>query len=212
MAILTPPAAPRYASARFGPQANTLAHVSSLDRSTQTVELPGVRWMFEAALPAMDETEAEAWTAFLSQLGGQAGRFYAGDPWRIAPRGSAKDTPGTPLVAGASQTGSSVAIDGAPLSATGYLLTGDYVAFDLPSGGRSLHKATAQADTDGAGAVTLALYPPLRESPADNAPVILAPATCVMRLINDDQARWDVDAAGHYRIAFAAVETFDDGS
>lgn len=408
MAILTPPAAPRYASARFGPQANTLAHVSPLDKSAQTVELPGVRWMFEAALPAMDETEAEAWTAFLSQLGGQAGRFYAGDPWRIAPRGPAgvigahqndipnntmqgavvgtigsggafptgwansfntanfsidvvavgaeagieyidlrfyaptvvgqanldfalnssipavdtdqrtlsayvvrqagsetgltnvtinhsfldgafvflgsnqlnlspvqvgalsgnreilsdtvdevgtvyskpvlavnnsaittpditlriglpQDNPGLtadapvrtsgtavskpagPFVEGASQTGSAV-VTGGWAPDTTPLLTGDYAAFDLPSGGRSLHKLTADAASDVTGEATLAIYPPLRESPADAAPVLIAPATCVMRLINDDQARWDVDTAGHYRIAFAAVETFDDGS
>ena len=213
MAILTLPATPRYRSARFGLQSNTLTHVSALDRTAQTLEFPGAHWMAEFALPAMhaDGAEAEAWAAKLTELSGEAGRFYAGDPWRLVPRGSAAVTPGTPLVNGAAQAGKTLVIDGADPSAAGYLLAGDYAAVDLPSGGRSLHKMTAAVTTDGSGNATLTIMPPLRESPADGATILLAPATCVMKLIDDGQARWQVDEAGFYTIAFAAVESFNTG-
>lgn len=209
MAILSLPSTPRFQTARFRLQTHTLTHVSELDRTAQTVEIPeAARWSFEATLPPMNESTAAAWIAKLAELGGQAGRFYQGDPWKIAPLGTAKDTPGTPQVAGASQTGKTLDIDGAPASETGWLLAGDYIAYDLPSGGRALHILTADADTDGSGAATLSFYPAIRESPADNETIRLSPATCVMRLIDDEQAAWDVTTAGLYRISIAAIETF----
>ncbi len=62
------------------------------------------------------EAEAAAWRAFLAEFDGMAGQFDAGDSWAIAPRGSAKDTPGTLLVNGAGQSGRRLVIDGAPAS------------------------------------------------------------------------------------------------
>jgi hypothetical protein len=211
MAILTPPASPRFkAGSILRPVTNTLSHTSALDRTTQTLEFPGAHWVGDYALPPMRADEGgEAWAALLTELDGPAGRLYLGPPDQIVPRGTAKDTPGTPVVNGAGQTGKALDIDGAPLSETGYLAVGDYVAYDTPTGKRQMHKLTAQADTDGSGAVTLAIHPPIRESPADGAAILLAPATCIMRLVDDDQARWAVDAAGFYTIAFSAVESFN---
>lgn len=207
MAILSLPTTGKIQSIVFGPTANTLTHTSSFDRTTQTVELVGALWQLSVTMrPMRPQDGGEDWATFLSELMGQAGRFYAGDLFRTAPRGTAKDTPGTPLVNGASQTGRTIDMDGGPASAAGYLLRGDYAAFDLPSGGRSLHKLTADSGTNGSGAATLSFIPPLRESPADDAPVLLAPATCVMQLADDDQAPWTVDPAGFYRVAFNAVE------
>lgn len=213
MAILTLPATPRFrAGSTLRLVTNTLSHTSSLDKTTQTLEFPGVHWMGDYALPALVEADGETWAAFLAELDGPPGRFYAGDPFRIAPRGTASVTPGTPVVNGASQTGKTLAIDGLPVTETNYLSVGDYVAYDVPSGGRQMHKLTAQADTDGGGAVTLAIRPPIRESPADGATILLSPATCVMRLIDDDQARWSVDETGIYTIAFSAIESFNLGA
>lgn len=207
MAILTVPSTGNIQTMTFGPTANTLDHTSSLDRTTQTVELVGVLWQLSVTMqPMRPEDGGEDWATFLSELAGEAGRFYAGDLFRTAPLGSAKSAPGTPLVNGASQTGRVVTIDGAPASATGYLLRGDYAAWDLPSGGRSMHKVTADANSNGSGEVSLSLFPPLRESPADNAPVLISPASCVMKLVDDDQAPWRVRNDGLYEVAFGAVE------
>lgn len=212
MAILTLPATPRFkVGSLIKPATNTLNHTSRLDRSAQTLEFPGAHWSAQYVLPPMLEDPGELWAAFLTELDGPAGRFYAGDPFRIAPRGTASVTPGTPLVDGASQTGKTLAIDGAPATETGYLLVGDYVSYDVPSGGRQMHKLTADADTDGGGAVTLAIRPPIRESPADGATILLSPASCVMRLVDDSQAAWSADNAGIYTVAFAAIESFNQG-
>lgn len=212
MAILSLPATPRFKiGSSLRPATNTLGHTSFMDKSTQTLEFAGAHWMGEYLLPAMAEADGEPWAAKLAELDGPAGRFYAGDPFRIGPRGTASVTPGTPVVNGASQTGKTLAIDGLPLSETNYLSVGDYVAYDVPSGGRQMHKLTAQADTDGTGAVTLAIRPPIRESPADGATILLSPATCVMRLVDDGQARWSVSETGIFTVAFAAVESFNQG-
>ena len=209
MAILSMPGAPRFTDAEFRLVTKTRSFTSAEDGSTQTKIKPGAQWLLEAVLPPMIRAEAALWTAFLAELDGSAGRFYAGDPLALVPLGVAT---GAPVVNGASQTGTSLITDGWTFSITGIMVKGDYLAMDLPLGGRSLHQVTADADSDGAGNATLAIHPPLRESPANNATIITSSPTCVMRLLDDDQARWAIDGAGHYSIAFTAVESFNLGA
>jgi len=208
--VLTLPATAgaSFADARFMLRTNSHAHVSAFDKSTQTVEMPGARWALEVVLSAGDRAARAQWIAFLAELDGMAGRFYAGDPLGGAARGSASSAPGTPLVAGASQTGKVLNIDGAPASAAGYLLVGDYFALDLPGGGRSMHMITADVNTDGVGLAALNFRPALRLPPADNAAVIVAVATCVMRLTDDVQSGWQESLGGFYTLSFSAVEAF----
>lgn len=209
MPVLTMPSTPRFAPpSTWRPITNTLSHVSRLDRTTQTLEFPGAHWACDYVLPTMLEDRGVDWATFLDELDGPAGRFYATHPYHLAPRGSAKDTPGTPVVAGASQTGKALAISGAPASAAGYLLRGDYWSVDLPSGGRSMHRIVADVNTNGAGAATLTFRPALRESPADAAAIQLAPASCIMRLVDDNQAADVIDHLGHYSVSFSAIEAF----
>jgi hypothetical protein len=73
-----------------------------------------------------------------------------------------------PLVKGAAQTGSTLAIDGLPLSTAGLLLPGDWFSVGL-----ELKRVTAPLNSDGSGNGTLQFSPPLRASPADNDPVII---------------------------------------
>jgi len=209
MPILALPPTPQFAEASFRLASNTLAHTSALNKTTQTVEFPGARWRLEAAHAALERAEAEVWQAFLAELDGMAGRFYAGDPLGGTPRGAVGAS--APRVNGAGQSGKTLIADGWDTSVTGVFLKGDYFAIDLPSGGRSLHKAVADHDSDGGGNATLSFRPALRESPTENAPLIIAAATCVMRLIDDDQAGWRESAGNLYGISFAAVESFDTG-
>jgi len=203
MPILTLPAQPAFARSRFGLLSNTQQFVSPLNRSAQTLELPGARWFGEFTLPPMKRALAAPWQAFLAQLRGGAGRFYAGDPDGKVARGAAT---GTPLVNGAGQAGVNLATDGWTASVTGILKAGDYVAYDA-GGVRQLHVLTADANSNGAGQATLAIEPAIRTSPADNAALTVSAATCVMRLVDDAQAAWDADAAGVYGLSFAAVES-----
>lgn len=210
MAILAMPASPRFQTGRFSLVTKTRSFMSAEDGSVQTRIKPGAQWLLEAVLPPLLQATAQPWTAFLTELDGPAGRFFAGDPFKTAPLGVAT---GTPLVDGAAQTGTALITDGWTASTTGILLKGDMFAVDLPGGGRSLHQVTADANSGaGAGAATLSIHPAIRESPANNATIITASPTCVMRLLDDQQAGWEIDSAGFFTIAFTAIESFNLGS
>jgi hypothetical protein len=146
----------------------------------------------------------EPWVAFLLSLKGQYGTFLLNDPNCATPRGSAGSTPGTPVVKGAGQTGDELDIDGLPLSATGYLLAGDYI--QLGSGASAtLHKVLANVNSNGSGEATLDIWPSLRSSPADNATVTLSSAKGVFRLANNVQ-QWEINNMSNYGITFDCVE------
>jgi hypothetical protein len=211
MSILSLPSVAAFSSARVKLRTNTLTHTSDLDRTTQTVELSGAMWTLELPLVDLGDSDAAIMRAFLAELDGPAGRFYASDPRRLVPLGSAATTPGTPKVAGAGQTGKTIDVDGMPVTTAGYLLKGDHFAFDVPSGLRTMHILTADVDTDSTGAATFSFRPALRESPADNASLLISPASAVFRLIDDEQAAWDEAVGGFHSMSISAVEAFDAG-
>lgn len=152
-------------------------------------------------LPPMNRADAEDWLGFLMSLKGRIGTFLMGDPAGATPRGSAG---GTPLVNGASQTGSSLNIDGATASQTGWLKRGDYI--QLGSGSTAtLHKVMTDADSNGSGQVSLDIWPDLRSSPADNAAVTVTNAKGRFRLAQSSQD-WTIGEASIYGISFAAIE------
>lgn len=177
------------------------ASASPFTFETQVQAHQGQRWEADIELPPMKREDAEAWVAFLLSLNGRQGTFTMGDPVGRTPRGSAG---GTPLVKGASQTGQALAIDGCPLSTTGWLLPGDYI--QLGSGSAThLHKVLVSADTNGAGEVTLDIWPRLREAPADNLAVTISSCLGLWRLASNEMA-WDIGEAEFYGIRFSAVE------
>lgn len=73
---------------------------------------------------------------------------------------------GTPLVDGASQTGSSLLTDGWGNTVTNSVRAGDAIKI---AGDNAVYIVTADANSDGAGHVTIPISPPLRTSPADDA-------------------------------------------
>ena len=158
--------------------ANTQTFTSPLTNSVQTVELPGARWRVDFTLRNLDEADTAVLQAFLAQLRGRAGRFTLHHFARPAPRGTAR---GTPLVKGASQTGTSLLIDGMTVGAT--LLPGDFFAVN-----GQLKMATATATANGSGEATVSFEPPLRASPADNAVVTLESPTATFMLAGDEMS------------------------
>ncbi len=200
MPTLTMPSTPGFRASRFGLVANTQTFRSPLDGTVQTLELTGARWQAHYELPPMKRAQAAAWTAFLTELLGSAGRFHGFDPDARMPRGSAL---GTPLVNGAGQTGKGLIVDGWSELETGLLLPGDY--FEVNG---ELKMVTASVASDSAGEAALAFTPPLRASPADGAALTLANPKVTMMLADDEQAAWDADRASVYGISLAGVEVF----
>lgn len=192
------------ASVTFLARTVVAVNESPFSYSQQVYQHQGMRWEADIKLPPMNRETAEQWSAFLLRLRGRYGTFLLGDPNGQTPRGAAASTPGTPLVAGASQTGEQLNIDGAPINTTGYLLAGDYI--QIGSGASAqLYKVLEDADTDGSGATTLNLFPNLRTSPADNATIFVANCVGNFRLASNETS-WQVGQAGMYGITFGAQE------
>jgi hypothetical protein len=172
--------------------------------SAQVYRWSGQAWEADITLPAMQRADAESWLSFLLKLKGRYGTFLLGDPNGATPRGSAATTPGTPLVAGGAQVGGSLDIDGLPLSATNYLLAGDYIQLGTGLSTR-LYKVLNNVSSNGSGQATLDLWPDLRSSPGDNATVVVSNAKGLFRLSNQDQD-FTIDDTSTYNITFGAME------
>lgn len=78
----------------------------------------------------------------------------------------------TTTTSGSAQSGSALHIKGLPASTAGLLLEGDQVEIVTPLGSE-LKLVTAALNSDAAGLGYLQFEPPLRNSPADSAPIIL---------------------------------------
>lgn len=138
---------------------NTATFVSPLSGTVRSLSRPGGRWMQTLTVTALKD--APTIEAFVFRLNGAQHRAIIKDfaYKRQGPGG------GTPLVAGASQTGLTLATDGWPNSTT-VLRAGDRIGI---SG--QMIPIVQDATTNGAGEVTLSLAHPIRTAPADNAPI-----------------------------------------
>ena len=181
-------------------ETNTQIFTSPINKSVQTVQLSGARWRADITLRQMTKAEAAIWIAFFMKLKGMSETFYCFDPDWESNRGVGG---GTPLVKGAGQTGSTLLIDGCPLSTTGWLKAADYVEV-----GGQLVRLTQDANTDGSGEVTLAFESYLRTSPSDNAVVTISNPKAKMRLMDDGQLSWPSNHRGIYsEKTFSAFES-----
>lgn len=168
---------------------------------TQTYKWQGETWEGEVTLVPKSYTQSGELKAFLARLRGKSGTFLYGDPDYLA-RGILGVGGGTPLVAGASQTGNTLDIDGLPLSTSGVYLAGDY--FQLGSGSTSeLYMFTETVNSDGSGAATINFEPALKSIPSDNAALTIVGAKGVFRLVNNI-SEWSSDQSSitGFTIAF----------
>jgi len=178
---------------------NTMTHTSPLSGHTQTVEFPGQRWRLDWTFKPLQSANADIMKAFLISLNGRAGRFYGFDPAKRTPRGVGT---GTPLVNGASQTGTTLITDGWTTSQTGIMKKGDYFAVN-----GELKMITEDCNSDGSGNATLTFGPALRNSPGDNnAITVTNPVTTFM--LDMDDPGWDVDQVLMYGFTLSAIEAF----
>lgn len=168
----------------FTLQAEVFAHHGAMWRAT--IELP----------PLMGRAHADAWRAWLAALRGRLGTFRMSLDG-ITPRGTAG---GTPLVDGAGQSGLTLATDGWPVSTAGVLRAGDMIEV-----GERLYMITADASSNASGQATLDLWPRLRSSPADNAPVTTSQPRGLWRLASNERA-YDVRPGLEYMVTIEAEE------
>ena len=139
---------------------------SAFGGSVQRINRLGSRWAFDVDLPPMTHAAALDWVDLLTEA--DTAILNLPEP------GITIGSPGTPLVNGASQTGSSLVTDG---WTNGYVIPkGKWFSVSVSSL-LYLYQTTAAVTASGAGAATLTVRPMLRASPADNAALNVNPAT-----------------------------------
>jgi hypothetical protein len=171
----------------------------------QNFKWPGEIWTIDFRLPPFTSRKtAMQWVSFGLNLEGTYGRFLMGDPSAKTPLGIAT---GTPLVDGAGQTGNFLVTKGWTPSQTGIMLCGDYIQIGTGLNAR-LHMVTADADSSAGGIATLRIAPSLRESPVDNAEIIVNDAKGLFKLTSNSFP-WSVEPGKIYRVAFQAEEVIN---
>jgi hypothetical protein len=169
----------------------------------QILKYPRECWSASVTIPPVQKDLAEPWVAFLLSLRGAYGTFYLNDPLRTLPQGSARDAD-TVLVNGAVSSGSSIDLDSAPTSQTGYLKAGDYISIGSGTS-TQLFKVLQDVDTNASGQCTVDVWPNVRTSIANNAAVTFESAKGVFRLSGNVQ-EWSLDTNNTYSISFEAME------
>lgn len=142
---------------------NKATSESLFTRQRQVVTLSGGtadRWVGRLTTEPLDFSRAKPFMAWLATVG-EYGRFNIGDPMYT---GASTGQTGC-LVNGASQTGSSLTVDGLTPSVLA-ISAGEY--FQV----RDEYKVVkADVTANGSGQATITFWPALRVSPADNDPV-----------------------------------------
>lgn len=197
MAILTfPTSVRRPTAATIRPLAQSTTQTSPFDGSVQTLYQPGFRWAGTLTWSRIPIDEWRVLSAFINSLHGRAGRFTYTHP--LCDR-RATASIGTPLVAGASQTGTSLNVDGFPSAVATVMKAGDWFSYADSASRPRLHQAVEDVVTSSGGTATIAITPPLRSAPPDNAALSLTAPVAVWMLATDDQGDAAVNGADAYR-------------
>jgi hypothetical protein len=178
MTILTFPTIARPSAVSWRLRGNTQTHRSPFDGTTQTLSMPGARWVASVQWESLDGVDRRILEAFMASLEGTAGRFYFGPPHGFR-RGTGT---GTITVKTAGQAGKSLVttgwIGGTPFE------VGDWLSFEA-SGRRYLHIVTAPGSPV-SGDLTCGISPPIRRSPAAGALVEISAPAGIFMLASDD--------------------------
>lgn len=168
-------------------RARTQTHTSPLDGTTQTLALPGARWEATISWESLQPADYRTLEAFLASMAGMAGRFWYGPVH--APRRATGG--GSPVINGASQTGSTLSVSGWSANAQAFL-AGDWLSYTDTTSRRRLHQVTANVTANGSGVASVPIAPPIRRAGANGAAVTVTDPTGVFMLASDDEGQMQV--------------------
>lgn len=180
-------------------QSNTQTFESPLDKTVQTLELPGARWGFSCTWANLLEADAALLQAFLVRLRGRSGRFTAHNWARPRPRGTCALS-GVTLAAAAALGDTAASLAGCGAGAT--LLAGDFIGI-----GGELKMVVADATADGSGTLAATFEPPLRAAAGAGDAVTTEKPTATF-MLDEDRTSWTTGAAVITDVALAATEAF----
>lgn len=145
-----------------------------------TADRDGEHWRVQCAFENLSGARRRTLEAFLLKLNGSQHRFTMRD-WSYQRAGVGG---GTPLVAGAAQTGKTLNIDGGPVSTVGWLLAGDKIGV-----GGILYSVDDDVNTDAGGLAAITVTPRIFVAPNDNDAVEIDTPTNLFVL---DQGTLDI--------------------
>jgi len=156
----------------FDPMPFVYASNSGESLSGQVIETLGTPWMCRMVYAHLDADDSDLMRSFLDRMQGLKGVTRLSDVRRPAPRGTIT---GAPQIDGADQTGMTLLLKNMTPGQT--WAVGDYLEHS-----NTLHRTTAAATVDGAGKVSLAVYPPIISPTINNAVVTLITPSTFFRL------------------------------
>lgn len=170
---------------------------SDLDGTLQAEPLSGTYWTASFTYAELFGRKARIMAAFMASLNGRSGRFWLPVMgYRRAGTGL-----GSGLVKGAAQLGNTLLTDGWTANQTMLFDYMDYIQI-----GDRLYMITEPAASDSSGNATLKISPSLEDAPIDNAAIIVDNPACLMMLVDDDQAAWNITNATLYNMSVACRE------
>ena len=173
---------------------NTNIFQSPLSGAIQTADRGGERLVARLSYRSLQNADRSDLIAFLMKLNGQQHRVNL-PHHGLNQRGAFG---GTPLVAGASQTGTSLNIDGCSINITDWMKAGDTFSFN-----GEMKIATADADTDGSGLTTLNFYPRIHSAPPNDEPIeTTAPTGVFMLAGNKDSWTYRPGSLSDFNLTF----------
>ena len=175
---------------------NTDIYQSPISGAIQSVDRGGERLLATMQFNNLVGEDRALMTAFVAKMNGHQHRVNL--PYQAI--SNLGNYGGTPLVNGASQTGNSLIIDGASISITNWAREGDWFSVN-----GEMKIITADANSDGAGNVTLTFSPRLRSSPANNAAIETTTPTGVFLLLNHS-VQWANRPGGFMDVSLSFVE------
>ena len=162
----------------------------------QSAARNGARWRLNFNFINKSGLARRELQAFKVKLNGQEHRVQTKDH---SYSGALGTPTGTPLVNGGSQTGTTLITDGWS-NLTNIFKTGDQ--FQI---GNELKMITADVTSSGTGEATIAFMPPLRSSPANNAPIIVTDPQGVF-ILEGTEHGWGTAVSGHSNFGFSLIE------
>lgn len=157
---------------------NTRSFQSPVSGAIQTLARKGSYWKTQLTFTNVSGAERAELQALFARLNGQEHRVRLED-YGYVRRGNAVG-PQTVLVNGAGQTGSTINLDGATFSVTGYFKQGDYISFN-----NELHMVTEDVDSSATGTLSVPIAPPIRKPTNDGDSVRIFDPFGVFMLSND---------------------------
>jgi hypothetical protein len=194
----TVPGCPAYTSLEFDPHEAVAANTNQYTGQQQTFDWQQSWWTGQVSLPPMSRANADVWQAFILQCRGQANAFLLGNPKATTPRGTGK---GTPVVSGAAQTGYNLVTRGWKASSYGLLLPGDAIQIGYRS-----YRNLNTVNSDASGNATLAIWPNLRDQPADGTQIILNHCKGLFKLANNSGNKFSINTGNYGFSGFAVRE------